>query len=428
MRRRYQLLAWGNAAAFPSGFWWLWSSTLVNRLGTFVLPFLTLYLTLTRGCSPATAGLVVACFGLGSTAGSLLGGYLTDRVGRRATLIGTQLASAGITAALGVVTPIPVIAVLTLLLGVTTAAWRPATSAMITDLVQPQDRHRAFMVNFWATNLGFGLSTILAGFVVGLGYIWLFAGDAATTMACAIITVIKLKETRPAGPTYGEARTRSPRAGIRQILKDTRFLWLIVFAFMVWLLYFQGSTTLPVAMSRHGLSPRDFGFVISVNGFLIVLLQIPVSRLTANWRKGRLLATSALLFGCGFGLVAFAGSTAVVYAVSVGVWTLGEMIYTPSASAVVADLAPDHLRGRYQGLFELSFAAASFIGPIGGGLLLAHTGGAVLWGCCAAVGAAACVGFWFVLSGTGTSSRLHDAANEPDAIEEIEAAQAGGSG
>ena len=85
--RGARLLGLSSLAGLPSGFWWLWSSTLVNRLGTFVYPFLTLYLTATRGYSPATAGLVVSSYGIGSMAGSLLGGELSDRVGRRATLI-----------------------------------------------------------------------------------------------------------------------------------------------------------------------------------------------------------------------------------------------------------------------------------------------------------------------------------------------------
>src|ERR1700722_15441990 len=111
-----RLLGLSSLAGLPSGFWWLWSSTLINRLGTFVYPFLTLYLTATRGDSPATAGVVVSCYGIGSIAGSLLGGDLSDQIGRRATLIAAQLASAVVTAALGVFTPIFAIVVLTLFL------------------------------------------------------------------------------------------------------------------------------------------------------------------------------------------------------------------------------------------------------------------------------------------------------------------------
>jgi len=229
--RGARLLGLKSLAGLPPGFWWLWSSTLVNRLGTFVYPFLTLYLTATRGYSPATAGVIVSCYGIGSIAGSLLGGELSDQIGRRATLIAAQLVSAVVTAALGVVTPIFAIAVLTLFLGVAIGTWRPAVSAMITDLVPPGDRQRAFTVNYWAINIGFGVSILLAGFVAEAGYVWLFAGDAATTLACAVITVVKLKETRPvplagpAGPASDSSHLRPPRAATRQVLRDARFPW-----------------------------------------------------------------------------------------------------------------------------------------------------------------------------------------------------------
>jgi MFS family permease len=419
--RGARLLGLRSLAEFPSGFWWLWSSTLVNRLGTFVYPFLTLYLTATRGYSPATAGVVVSCYGIGSIAGSLLGGELSDRVGRRATLVAAQLASAVVTAALGVVTPIFAIAVLTLLLGAATGTWRPAVSAMITDLVPPGDRQRAFTVNYWAINIGFGVSILLAGFVAEAGYVWLFAGDAATTLACAVITVIKLKETRPvrladpAGPASGSSHPRPPRAASRQVLRDTRFLWLTLLAFMVWLLYYQGPSTLPVVMHDHGLTARDYGLVFSVNGLLIVALQIPVSQLIAGRREGRLLAGSALLFASGLGLTAFAGSTTALYALSVAVWTLGEMVYSPASSALVANLAPDDLRGRYQGMFSLSPAAASFAGPIAGGFLLDDAGGTALWACCAVVGLLASAGFLLMSRGIGAAARLSETTGTSEA-------------
>ena len=144
-------------------------------------------------------------------------------------------------------------------------------------------------------------------------------------------------------------------------------------------------------------------------------LQIPASRLIAGRREGRLLAGSALLFGSGLGLTAFAGSATALYALSVAVWTLGEMVYSPASSAVVANLVPDDLRGRYQGVFSFSPAAASFVGPVAGGFLLDHAGAGALWACCAVVGLLASAGFLLVLRGIRAAARMPDATGTREA-------------
>ncbi|WP_405582909.1 MDR family MFS transporter [Streptomyces sp. NBC_01190] len=390
----------GTLRGFPAGFWWLWSSTLVNRLGTFVFPFLTLYLTVRRGYSATEAGLVLSLYGVGSAAGVLLGGELTDRVGRRSTMVWAQVATAAATAALGLVTQAAAIAALVLAVGVAAAVSRPAVSAMISDLMPPADRLRAFAVNYWAINIGFGLSAVVAGFIAQQGYIWLFVGDAATTLACAVLMRVKLAETRPAAgkasPTAAD-RPSAPAVAATRVLRDGRFMALTALAFALWLVFFQGGTSLPLVMSDHGLGSHEYGLVIGLNGLLIVVLQIPVTRLVKGRDPGRSLALGALLIGGGFGLTAFAGSATLVYAATVVVWTVGETVYAPASAAVVAELAPDHARGRYQGVFGFGTSAATCLAPLAGGLILDHGGSAPLWGGCAVLGTVAAVAFLLIL-------------------------------
>ncbi|MFD3454766.1 MDR family MFS transporter [Streptomyces sp. NPDC058691] len=399
----------------PRGFWWLWSSTLVNRLGTFVYPFLTLYLTLDRGFSATAAGLVVSCFGLGSVAGSLAGGELSDRLGRRATMAGSYVVTAAVTAALAVTTQVAAIAVLTFLFGAGSSAPRPALSAMISDLVGPEDRQRAFSLNYWAVNIGFGLSSVMAGFLVRADFVWIFIGDAATTLACGLMAWLLLPETRPAAKDAGAAPADDAGSapaggtaagrGLAPALRDGRLLALTAVAFALWTLFHQGVTTLPVAMEAQGLSTRTYGLVISLNGLVVVLLQIPLTRWLRGRRPGRLLAGAALLFAAGFGVTAFAGEAALVYGPGVVVWTVGEMVFAPTSAAAVADMSPSHLRGRYQGVFGFGTAAASFVAPIAGGIVLDRAGGTVLWAGCAAVGLLAGCAFLVLRLGGGPGSR-----------------------
>ncbi|MDX2705341.1 MFS transporter [Streptomyces sp. PA03-6a] len=379
----------------PRGFWWLWSSTLVNRLGTFVYPFLTLYLTLDRGFSATAAGLVVSCFGLGSVAGSLVGGELSDRLGRRSTMAGSYVVTAAVTAALAVTTQVAAVVVLTFLFGAGSSAPRPALSAMISDLVGPEDRQRAFSLNYWAVNVGFGLSSAMAGFLVRADFVWIFIGDAVTTLACGLIAWWRLPETRPTTKHASSAPTAGPAAarGMTLALRDGRLLVLTAVSLALWLLFHQGVTTLPVAMEGQGLSARTYGLVISLNGLVVVLLQIPLTSWLRGRRRGPLLAGAALLFGAGFGVTAFARDVALVYGLGVVIWTVGEMVFAPTSAAVVADMSPPHLRGRYQGVFGFGTAAASFVAPIAGGVVLDLAGGTVLWAGCAAVGLLASCAF-----------------------------------
>jgi MFS family permease len=141
-----------SVGGLPRQFWWLWTSTLVNRLGGFVVTFLALYLTTVRGYSASYAGLVASLFGLGSAIAALAGGVLTDRIGRRPTLVAAQLSTAGFTALLGFAHGQAAIAVVAFLTGLSGNASRPAISAIIADTVPPEDRVRADALYYWAIN------------------------------------------------------------------------------------------------------------------------------------------------------------------------------------------------------------------------------------------------------------------------------------
>jgi len=174
-------------------------------------------------------------------------------------------------------------------------------------------------------------------------------------------------------------------------------------------------------MGQDGFSSAEFGMVIAVNGVLVVLLQIPVTRFIEHRSPALLLIGSALLAGYGFGLTALAGSVAM-YAVAVTVWTLGEIINSPTQMGLVVRLSPLHGRGRYQGMYNLSWAVASLAAPLVGGVVIDQYGADVLWAGCAAVGTVAAVGYGLLLrglpeqeGGTGKVAAGQSAAGQPAA-------------
>ncbi|QMV22223.1 MFS transporter [Streptomyces sp. SCUT-3] len=390
-------------SGLPREFWWLWTSTLVNRLGGFVVTFLALYLTVERGFSASYAGLVASLYGLGGSVAAVVGGVAADRWGRRATMTAAQMGTAVATAALGFAEHPAAIAAVACLVGFTGNASRPAVQAMIADLVPAADRVRAFSLNYWAINIGFGVSAAVAGLVAAHGYLWLFLGDALATVLCAAVVFLKVPETRPQDgpaddPAVAGRAGKSGGAGVSllDVLRDGRFVALTGATFLLAVVAQQGSTTLSVDMGAAGLSASQYGLVIGLNGLLIVILQIPVTRLLEGRGRAGLLVVGTLLMGWGFGLTAFAGS-AGFYALTVAVWTLGEVVHAPAMMSVVAEMSPARARGRYQGVHSLAWSAAAFLGPAVGGWGLDRWGGGTVWGACAVIGTVAAAGYWLLL-------------------------------
>ncbi|MFI7238763.1 MDR family MFS transporter [Streptomyces cyaneofuscatus] len=388
-----------TVSGLPREFWWLWLSTLVNRLGGFVATFMALYLTLDRGYSASYAGLVAALHGLGGVISSLGAGVMTDRLGRRPTMLIAQLSMAVSVAVLGFMEHPVAIAAVAFFVGMASSASRPAVQAMMADIVPPKDRVRAFSLNYWAINLGFAISSAGAGFIAEYSYLAGFLGEALMMLACAVVVFLKVPESRPAqaapAKTAGGKRAKD-EVRITTVLRDGRFMGVVGLSFLVSLIFQQGYVGLPVAMGADGLSSSDFGTAIAVNGVLIVALQIPVTRFIQHRDPRRLLIISSLLAGYGFGLTAFAGSVAV-YALTVCVWTLAEIVNAPTQTGLVVQLSPAQGRGRYQGMYTMSWSVAALVAPLMSGFVIDHYGAAWLWGACAVIGTVAGLGYWLLM-------------------------------
>ncbi|PSK65613.1 Inner membrane transport protein YajR [Micromonospora sp. MH33] len=400
-----------TTGGLPRTFWYLWTGTLINRLGSFVLVFLAIYLTQERHFSASQAGLVIGLWGVGGAVGTTIGGTLTDRWGRRPTLLTAHLGAATMMVALGLARPLWAVALGALLLGTFAEAARPAFGAMMVDVVPEKDRLRAFSLNYWAINLGFACAAVLAGVAARSGYLLLFLVDAATTLVTALIIFTRVGETRSAhaGPvSKGEA---APAGALRTILSDRVFLGFVALNLFGALVFLQHISMLPIAMGDSGLSPATYGSVIALNGVLIVVGQLFVPKLIKGRSRSHVLALAALVMGAGFGLTAFA-DTAWLYGLTVLIWTVGEMLNSPSNATLIAELSPAALRGRYQGAFSLSWQLAGATAPVLGGLVREHSGNTTLWLGCAAIGAVMAVAH--LISGPARerrAARLRTAGN-----------------
>ncbi|MFD5652039.1 MDR family MFS transporter [Streptomyces sp. NPDC127039] len=387
-----------TVSGLPREFWWLWTSTLVNRLGAFVATFMALYLTIDRGYSASYAGLVAALHGLGGVVSSLGAGVMSDRLGRRPTLLVAQTSTALSVALLGFVRDPVAIAAVAFLVGMASNASRPAVQAMMADIVRPEDRIRAFSLNYWAINLGFAISSMAAGFIAEYSYLAGFMIEAGMTLVCAVLVFVKLPESRPQQEKTADVPGRDAAVSLGTVVRDGRYMSVVGLSFLIAVIFQQAYVGLPVAMGDAGFTPADFGLAIAVNGVLIVVLQIPVTRFIQHRDPRLLLVASSLLAGYGFGLTAFAGSVGV-FALTVCVWTLAEIVNAPTQTGLVVRLSPVHGRGRYQGMYTMSWAVASLVAPLMSGFVIDRWGAEWLWGICAVVGTVAAAGYWGLMRG-----------------------------
>ena len=367
----------------PPTYWLLWSGTLINRLGGFVIPFLSLYLTNQRGISVSQAALMVSLFGAGSFLSQLVGGELTDRLGRRPVMLLSFLVTPIFMLALGFARDVSLIALFTFIVGFFTDLYRPAVGAAIADLVPAESRTRAYGYNYWAINLGAAVAPLLAGFVAGYSYLILFAADALTTLVFGLIVLFGIRETRPAEAHHTAHVSFSER--MSQLKREPILLIFSLLALFFGIVYMQSYVALPLDMGAHGLGPENYGAAIATNGFLIILVTIPISNMAVKWHRFRTMAIAAAFAGVGFGFTALA-DTLPLFMISVAIWTVGEIAATSVAPAIIADLSPVELRGIYQGIFGSAWGLAYFLGPLAGGWVYERFGSDTLWIGCLAVG------------------------------------------
>jgi MFS family permease len=364
--------------SLPRPVWILCAGTFVNRFGSFVAVFLVLYLR-ERGYSIPESGLVVSFYGIGNVVAAAVGGWVADRFGRRNALALSMFGSAATLLLLSQAASLPLIIVLTTLAGLTGEMYRPAAAALITDLTPAGERIPAFALNRLAINAGFAAGPAVAGLLAEHSFFLLFLGDALTSVAFGVICLTALPEgvrVRREDERRGEA--------IRTMVHDRLFLFFLISSVLGAFVYFQSQTTFPLHVKASGLTDADYGLLISLNGLAIVLLELPLVAITQRFPYRPVLALGSVLVGLGFALNAVANDMPEL-AFAVLVWTLGEIIYAPVASAYVADIAPEHLRGRYQGAWGLTWGLAFVLAPALGAAIFDWSPDA-LWLTCGLLG------------------------------------------
>jgi MFS family permease len=359
----------------------LFLGTLINRLGGFVLFFLILYLT-QRGYSPARAGLVLSTYGVGGIFASIIGGQLADTFGRRNTIAVAMFLSATTLMLLSQAESMWEIALWTGLTGLTAELYRPASAALLTDLTPRGERVTAFAVYRIAINLGVAVGPALGGFLADRSFFLVFLIDAVTSAIFGFVALFALPNTR--GDT---SHPVSARRALGVVSSDRGFLAFLAASLLGGVVFMQFNSTLPLQVRAFGFPNAVYGMIMSLNGAMVLLIELPLTRLTRRRPAPRVIALGLLLVGLGYGLTPL-GSSAVILFLSVAVWTMGEIVFVPVASAHVADISPAHMRGRYQGAWTATWGLSHILAPVIGTAVYQHQPNA-LWMSCVLAGAIA---------------------------------------
>lgn len=364
---------------FPRPVWILFFGTFLNKFGTFVMPFLALYMT-RQGFSVRQAGIAIGTYGLGNFIASGLGGHLADRIGRRNTIVLSMFSGAASMLLLSQVHTFYLIVLVAGLVGMTNEFYRPASSALLADLVPSGQRVTAYSAYRLAFNAGWAFGPATAGFLAGNSYFWLFFGEALTSILFGIVAWTAL----PHGLRAQRTDENGWATTLGTLRRDKKFLRLLAASFFIAFVFMQMGSTFGLHVTGNGHPESTYGAILSLNGVLVVCFELYLTTITQRFRARPVMAFGYCLIGLGFAFNAFAHSTWAL-ACAMIIFTFGEMCSMPTSSAYVADLAPGHLRGRYMGVMGFTWSLALICGP-GFGMTLLKFNPTILWLTCGLLG------------------------------------------
>lgn len=381
---------WRSLRGLPRDLWVLSAATLINRMGTMVIPFLVLYLTRELGFSPARAGLALGVYGAGSIIVAPISGRLCDRIGGLPIIRGSLIGSGLMLLVFPFVQTFPAVIALSLAWALFNEGGRPATLTLIADLVPDDQRKPAYALMRLAINLGMSVGPAAGGFIAAYSFRSIFVVNAVTSLVAGMFLILvplsAAAHVRSVHVATDEDDVPAPRSAL---FADRRLMVFLVASFLVSAVFFQHDGALPLFLVQDlKLSPAFYGTLFTINTLMIVFLEVPLNAATAHWPHKWGLSLGAVLFALGSGLFGFASGPAIIVA-GIVVWTFGEMMLFPQASAYVADLAPAHRRGAYMGAYSMSFSIAFAIGPWAGTAVFARFGAGILWSAVFLVGLAA---------------------------------------
>lgn len=351
--------------------WWLSLITLINRAGTMVIPFLSLYLTEDMNFSISDVGWIMSAFGLGSVVGTWVGGKLTDQIGFYKVMVRSLLSTGILFIILQFLNTFTSICIGIFLIMLVADTFRPAMFVAMSAYSKPENKTRSVTLIRLAINLGYSAGPAVGGLIITtMGYSGLFWIDGIT---CILATILLIKVLNPkVSKTIDEFVVENPTS----VYKDKPF-WIFFFAMLVFaVIFFQLFSAMPLYYKDiHSLNKIEIGLLLGCNGLIIFLFEMPlISWLEkSNFSKVGLILFGAILTSLSFLVLTLTSWTGILI-IGMLFMTVGEMIAFPFSNSFAMDLAKKGNQGEYMAMYIMSFSVASVFGFNAGLQIIAGIG------------------------------------------------------
>ena len=373
---------WRGLKNIPRSVWLLALTTLINRSGTMVLPFLIIYMTRKIGVSIGMAGLVLSFYGAGALLTAPFVGRLSDKFGSLKIMKFSLIATGFLLILYSFITNFIAILGVTLIWSVISEAFRPANLSLISDETDTAQRKTAFALNRLAINLGMSIGPVIGGFLVAVNFSLLFYVNGTSSILAGIFLIASnVKTKKSVIHINNDSKKLYSKNKSGSIFKDKTFLLFMLALIPVELVFFQFLGALPLYIIQSLKIPAStFGILMAINTVLIIIVEVPLNNAMSNWDDSKSLALGALLCAIGYGAMIISENLLFI-AFTIVIWTFGEMIFFPSSASYTAILSPENRRGEYMGYFQMTFSFSLMIGPWIGSMALDHFGHIILWSC-----------------------------------------------
>jgi MFS family permease len=366
---------------YPRQFWVLVFGMFIDTVGrTMLNPFLMLYVTRRFDVGMTEVGLLFGLMAVANTIGRVIGGALTDRLGRKGMIIFGLVVSGMSSIAMGLVGSFELFFAIVIFVGLVATIGGPAQGAMVADILPEEKRTSGFGVFRVIANIAWICGPVLGGLLATRSYMPLFIADAIGSSITAIIVLVAIRETRP--ETHKTAEKESVArtfAGYWSVMRDVTFILFIGACILMTLVYIQLYTTLGVYLRDvHGIPDQGYGYLMSLNATAVVIFQVSISRWAEKRRPMRMMAFGTVLYAIGFAMYGLV-TTYIPFIVAMLIITFGEMIVMPTSQALVAKLAPEDMRGRYMAVSGFGWAIPQAVGPLLAGVVMDNADPRLVW-------------------------------------------------
>ncbi|NMB61635.1 MAG: MFS transporter [Chloroflexi bacterium] len=381
---------------FDKNFWVLVAASFIDTLGgSLIFPFLSLFMTRKFNVGMTEVGTMFLIWGLGAgLLGNTLGGALADKFGRKTNLIFGLIASASSALLMVFIQDIVVFYIVIGIIGIFEDIAGPARQAMIADLVPEDIRTDAYGIMRIVFNLSVTIGPAIGGLMAARSFNLLFIIDFFISLLVAGIVFLFLPETKPqTAEHHREEGLKETFQGYRLVLKDKLFIAFVVVVMLETLMYFNMNSTLSVFLVNFGgITTQQFGYILSLNAGMVVLLQMLFSRLVAGWKPMLTMVIGNILYVIGFSMYGYVNNYGM-YLFAMVIITIGEMIIAPVAQSLVAHFAPEEMRGRYMAINAMAWVIPVSIGPLGAGFIMDNFDPRLLWFVAGGIGLLDVIGF-----------------------------------